>query len=429
MDNTVRLVFHSASTGSGFKDVARDAASSKKALASFNRGIGFVGSSIGGIGSKFGQVASMLLSGGIWGAAVSAATMGVSKLFHAFEGMKAKNDEVTRSFREQIKYLRSAEHAAEGYRKRVQQWKDAKAAADKADEDAEKARAEAVEREKQVERERIAFQDQYYALEKQIAEEKFKNESAGKDDLTMLKGKIELMRKIADIDVSVAKDKLSSAKGSGSGNAEDIAEREYKLAVERRKSVDVEARKLVDAYQKKKDAELDAAAKKAEEEEKERKQLESAKRRKELEEKAMKIREEGEKRIKALEDQIVAAKKMANVLEENAARARGVNFGDWARGERDRARDKRIEDRRQANRERSVQVEIDRLEKMNPRVMTSGQKNRLSRLREWQANQDPNNNPALNQANKLQEQRDKVEKDMLAELKNISASLKESITI
>lgn len=428
-DNIVRLLFNTQSTGSGFSDVSKGAASAQKSLESLKQGIGFVGSAVGGVGSQFSRVATMLLSGGIWGAAISAATMGISKLFNALEGMKAKNDEVTRSFREQIKYLRSAEHAAEGYRKRVEEWKRAKSESDKAEEDAAKAKIEALEKEKQIERERMAFEEQYYALEKQIAEEESKVALADADELTVLKSKIELMRKMADSDVSVAKGKLSSAHATGGGYAADLAERELRLAEARRKSVDVEARKLVDAYKKKKESEEAAAAKKKEEEEKEREQLESARKRKEIEEKALRIREEGEKRIKELESQIAEAKSEAARLEENAARARGVGFGDWARGERDRAKEERTEARRQANRERSVQAEINNLEKMNPRTMTKWQKSRLSKLREWQADQDPNNNPMLKQADRLQAKRDKLEDDMLKELKDIKAALKDATTL
>ena len=148
-----------------------------------------------------------------------------------------------------------------------------------------------------------------------------------------------------------------------------------------------------------------------------------------LEERRNEIRNNGAKAIKEIEDKIVAAKEEAARLEENAAKARGVGFGDWMREGRNEDRANRTEARRQENREKQVSQELDRLEKTNPRTRTRWQNERIAKLREWQADQDPANNPALNKVKQIQAQKDKIQEDMLTELQKISAALDAATTL
>ena len=96
---------------------------------------------------------------------------------------------------------------------------------------------------------------------------------------------------------------------------------------------------------------------------------------------------------------------------------------------RNEDRANRTEARRQANREKQVSQELDRLEKTNPRTRTRWQNERIAKLREWQADQDPANNPALNKVKQLQAQKDKIQEDMLTELQKISAALDAATTL
>lgn len=59
------------------------------------------------------------------------------------------------------------------------------------------------------------------------------------------------------------------------------------------------------------------------------------------------VRQAGAKTLRDIDNQIQQAQNEAQVLEENAQRARGgKTFGEWQRGERDLAREQRIADNR-----------------------------------------------------------------------------------
>lgn len=133
-------------------------------------------------------------------------------------------------------------------------------------------------------------------------------------------------------------------------------------------------------------------------------------------------------RMKQIDKEIAAAKKEANELEKNAARARGKSFGDWQRGERDLARQKRTEDGQNEKNIRAAQNELKRLEerqRRSPRSMTRGQRERMARLREFLIDQDPKNNPALKKAQELEAKKQKLAEDTANGIKDIKKILEQ----
>ena len=133
-------------------------------------------------------------------------------------------------------------------------------------------------------------------------------------------------------------------------------------------------------------------------------------------------------RMKQIDKEIAAAKKEADELEKNAARARGKSFGDWQRGERDLARKKRTEDGQNEKNINAAKNELKRLEerqRRSPRSMTKGQRERMARLREFLIDQDPKNNPALKKAQELEAKKQKLAEDTANGIKEIKKILEQ----
>lgn len=416
--NIVKLVFESIAQGSGFAKVSAETSALRKNLGFASGAVAKLSQAFGNMGNLIGGSLSAILRGNFWEIGARACGFLVDKIKDHNRLMK----DAALAARGLSREYMTLEYAAAQYRKRVEEWHKAKEASDKAEADAAEKRKEAAEAEKRQERERLSFEQKYYNLEQQIAEEIRKRESLDADELTKLKLKIELMRKIADENVRQAKRNLASAKENGNGYDQDTAEKELMLAKERQKTVDVEARKLVDAYSKAKDAALKKAAAARDAEEKAAREAEKEKKRAEIEQKREEAELRHKKEVAAIEKEISAAKERAAKLEENALRARGKSADDWLAGERDLAREKRsdITAKRVARSER----ELENLEAMNPRAMSKWQRNRLAKLREWKADQDPNNNPELKAAKNLEQKREQMIAEQLKELKEINANLK-----
>ena len=420
--NIVKLVFQSVAQGSGFAKVSAETAELRKNLGLASGAIGQLSQAFGTIGRLAGGAVSDLLRGNIWSLAARSCGFLIDKIKEHNKLMKDAAFAARGLSREYM----TLEYAQAGYQKRVEGWRRAKEAADKAEKEAAEARKKEAEAAKSMEKDRLTFEQKYYSLEKQIGEEIKKRESLNADELTQLKEKARAMIAAADLSVRNAKGNLAYAKEHGSGYDQDIAQKELDLELQRRKTISAEVRKMAEDYKRQKKLKED------EFEEWERKNDEEIKAELEktrLEERRNEIRNNGAKAIKEIEDKIVAAKEEAARLEENAAKARGVGFGDWMREGRNEDRANRTEARRQANREKQVSQELDRLEKTNPRTRTRWQNERIAKLREWQADQDPANNPALNKVKQLQAQKDKIQEDMLTELQKISAALDAATTL
>ncbi len=169
--------------------------------------------------------------------------------------------------------------------------------------------------------------------------------------------------------------------------ADLIAEAEAKKAEERARKEAEKAEQLA-----KRKAELEAKAR--EHEEKERLRLEEKIHRQKLRLEAEAVRTSTEQNMALINNEIAALQAAANAWEDNAKRARGVDFGDWARGERDREKDARTAANKQVNREKLVDQEIARLEGMGDKARSKWGNDRLAKLRAWKEAQDPANNKA-----------------------------------
>ena len=423
--NIVKLVIESVGRGSGFSSAVKDIDAMRKNLGFASGAAKMFGKAIGGLGGIVGGSVGALLRGNVWQLGAIAAGKLVSVIKDHNQLMKDASLAARGLSREYM----TLEFAHAQYQKRVEGWRKAKEAADQAEKDAAEARKKEAEAAKSVEKERLSFEQKYYELEKQIAAEISDRESMGEDELTVLKKKFELVRKIADIDVAQARRNLDSARKTGDGSAVSIAENELKLAQERQKTAYKRSSQLVTEFSKAQDKKLADAAAEREQKEKEKREEELSRKRIELREKEDRIREEGEKAILNLEKEIEQTRERADRLEANARKARGVGFGAWSRGERDASRIAREEQSAQEKREKQVDSELERLEKTNPRTRTKWQKERIKRLREWKADQDPNNNPELKKLKDLQDKRDKIQNDMLTELKEIAKQLKAATEI
>jgi hypothetical protein len=135
----------------------------------------------------------------------------------------------------------------------------------------------------------------------------------------------------------------------------------------------------------------------------------------------------------ALEEEIRKAHDEAQVLEQNAQRARGgKTFGEWDRGERDLARDERRQNIRQQNVIRNAQRELSRLEgnARRGRAFTNAHDlARMARLREFIADQDPANNPALKRAQELEKQRKEAEAKMQKDIDAIRKAIEDKVAL
>ena len=179
------------------------------------------------------------------------------------------------------------------------------------------------------------------------------------------------------------------------------------------------------------EAEINAAAKILDAELANVKKLLTAKKeadRNEAESKKTLLQKLHDEHMKQIDREIAAAKKEADELEKNAARARGKSFGDWQRGERDLARQKRTEDGQNEKNINAAKNELKRLEerqRRSPRSMTRGQRERMAKLREYLIDQDPKNNPAMKKAQELEAKKQKLAEDTLKRLEEIAKTLKE----
>lgn len=133
--------------------------------------------------------------------------------------------------------------------------------------------------------------------------------------------------------------------------AKKDAEAKAKAEADAKKKRDDEIKRAEDRYWKKREAELDEESReferamKAEEDAKKAALKQVERNRMNAQKDA--VRQAGAKTLRDIDNQIQQAQNEAQVLEENAQRARGgKTFGEWQRGERDLAREQRIADNR-----------------------------------------------------------------------------------
>lgn len=419
MDSTLKLVFQTVCAGSGLAEVNSQTATLQKRLGKLGQGAQVLGgafsSAFGGLGGVIGRSLGMLLSGGVWGAAAMA-IFGCAKAVSKWRDDARKARLAAKGLSEDFGSL---ERQTRAYQNTLARYRAHKAAVDKANADAEKESAEAERRREQSLKAAISLENDFYSLEAQIAAEKLKAGLADEDELARLKAQGEILRQNAAANVDAAKRGIRQA-DEGVGN-KDLAQKRYELALEQQKNAELSARRLLENYEKAKRKAAEAEALRKREEEARAKAAEKRERdREDAARREADVRKKAAEAVKRIDEQIAAKRAEAAALEENAARARGVNFGDWQRGERDRGRAERSAERKQRNREASVDAEIARIEATSPMARSKWQRDRLAKLRTWKQNQDPDNNPAAQAADALEKQKvavlDRQEK-LLAEIK------------
>ena len=431
MDSTVKLVFQSIAAGSGFATVNAQTAQLQQRLGKLAQGAQVMGRAFGNLGGVIGSGLGMLLQGGVWGAAATAAVVAIDKISSAVKRHNELLKDARLAARGLSREYFTAEFRAERVRKRVERWR--KAAADAAREEAEAQRAAqaAAERRAESQRKCVAYTQQYYALEDQIALEKAKAGLSDEREVVRLRTRVKLMLEAAKAETADARRGVDTARANGGDWDYEIAKQGLRLAEAREATARAEARRLVEDYRKARQAAEDAAEDAVEEEmermrDEAEAEAERQRKREQAERKAGEIRKAYGEAMRRIEEQIAAKRAEAARLEENAARARGVSFGDWARGERDRDRQARAEARKQANRERQVDDEIAKIEGISPRARSTWHRQRLALLKTWKANQDPANNPAAKAADGLERKRDALLAEQNKTLDRIASLLEET---
>ena len=423
------------STLNGVGKLDAEISANKQAISAWGKVLTTVGGDLGVLGGKIGGVASLLgkLKLGWIGLGLAAAE-GIKHLVDAVKNYKKLADDAALAAKGLSKEYMTMEAAQRGYSKRVEEYrkkKDAQERANKAAADEAKKNAES---EAKARAEQIEFGKQVLTLD-QINKTRRERDAIGKSELDKAEAEAETIREEAALAVQLAQIEKENVRSKirrgevGDGvKALTKADKELQLALARQEKAEVEAaQKIADAKER--------IAKEAAEKEKkiaeEARQAETKARMAQLREEE-KARRAQAARVQAdLQKQIEAAQAEAAKLEENAKRARGgKTFGEWARGERDIANEQRKADRRQANVIRNAEDQIRRLESEQRRFGRGFSPQRaaaLAKLREFVADQDPNNNPALKKARELEEKRRKAEEQAQRDIAAIKKALEAGI--
>ncbi len=429
----INLTIAERRTGNGLASAANDVGILNSRLGMSKKGVADLSRAAGMLGGTFGQVFKLVLGGGMWQLGAQALTTVI--------GLMKKHNELMKDARLAARGLSreymTLEAAARGYQRRVEQWRKRKAEADKEEEDAVKAAAKAQEDAKRRTLEHLGIEKEYYTLQQKIIEERRKAELIDADELTRAKAMAAELKEQAELRVRLAQRDIDAAKVRDNKSEQMNAEEAMKLAKLQVETAVKEGEKIVRDAEKKMAEEAAAAAKKLEDE-KAKLAAEADKKRREAEKKAANeridaIRQEHKAKMDALEEEIRKAHDEAQVLEENAKRARGgKTFGEWERGERDLARDERRQNIRQQNVIRNAQRELSRLEgnARRGRAFTNAHDlARMARLREFIADQDPNNNPALKRAQELEKQRKEAEAKMQKDIDAIRKAIEDKVAL
>lgn len=430
MGSTIKLVFQTIAAGSGLAEINAQTGAMQKKLGKLGQGFSTLGAQVGGAFGKIASGIGMLATGGIWGALIMAGTAAAGKVTEMYTSYRKLRREANLAARGISAEWLSADYAHKQYLKRIdemrakaRQLRDEEEAAAKAEEAAAKAKIDARNAAMKLERD-------YYSLEEQIAQEKIKQGLSSGDELTQLKAKIQLMAAAAKANVADKQRAVDHAEErfkemGGSGGDLDIARKELELAKAKAETTKAEAQKLLDDYKARKEAaqaEADAKLEAMRREDEE--QAAKDAKRKEAEEAIARIRKNAAEAVAGIEEKIAAKKQEAADWEENAKRARGVNFGDWDRGERDRAHDAAIDEKKQKKREAKVAQEIAQIEAMSPRARSKWHKERLAKLRQWRDAQNPANNAAADEVAALQKKAAEIAEKSEAHLAKIEDLMK-----
>ena len=434
MGSTFKLVFQTILAGSGFAKLDAQTSSLQKKLGKMSQGVSILGRGFGKLGGMIGSSIGMLLQGGIWGAAATVATAAVTKIIDKWKEHKKAVEETNKEIRRlkagYAKGWDTDDFRHDAYKRRVEGYKQADEAAKKDEADAAKAEAESRKRLVESMKDANKLERDYYALESQIALEKMKSGLESEKENERLKAKVQLALAASKAKVEAAERDHAIATrewegGFGVVGEVDLARKRLELAKAEAETVKASAKREVEAYRERKRAAKEEEERKAEmaafefeEEQKRRRDRERGER------KIAEIRQKAAADAAAVEAKIADLKKKGAEWEEAAKRARGVSFGDWRRGERDREREERRAERAQRGREGQVDRELDRLIHTNPKLRTAWQKNRIGQLMEWKRAQDEANNPANAAIDQLEEEKRRLAEKSEKHLADISQAMK-----
>lgn len=378
------------------------------------------GTALGGVGKAFAAISSGTVAA-VAGIAAVVSGLGVylAKSREAESAAKA----LKRTYNEGYAGHSSVQSHA-GYGRRQEKYAKEDAEAAKVAQEEEKAE---LERQKKIEQEKreVAWESVVYerklakaraANKRQEAIERLRlDEAEEQDEYRKLVARRKLVEAEAQERVTQAQNEVEGSKYDGLLAQEEamgkLKKAQSDLNVARQESANLlreaseRAREEYEARQK----EIELAAKRAENE---RKAKEAAKQ-----------REDTTKQILALENQINAAREKAKQWDDAAGPARDSSFGDWARSGRDSEREKKNQEAKRQRRIAGARREYERLAKMNPKAITKGDREKLGKLREYLSFQDDRNNPFANDAQKLEEEKKKLQESMDKHLANIDSAL------
>ena len=148
----------------------------------------------------------------------------------------------------------------------------------------------------------------------------------------------------------------------------------------------------------------------------------------EKERRANEIKKTTTEQILSLEKEIANTKEQADNWDRNADAARGQNFGDWSRGQRDNERANRDAKNQRDKNINRAKSEYDRLRSMNPKAMSKWHKERLGQLSEYLGYQS-GNNPHLKTLEEKEQERDNLQKSMDEHLKNLDEAISGNVAL
>lgn len=429
--STLRLVFQTVLAGSGFAKLDAQTSAMQKKLGKVAQGAQVMGQAFGSAGKLVGRSLGMLLTGGVWGAAAAVAVKAVESITSAVrkhrEEVKALDREVERVKRGYAKGFDTEEFRHEAYARRLESYAQEDADAKKA----AKAREAAAKRESESRKAMGRLELEYYGLEERIALERMKSGLESGKENERLKARLALVLATAKASVSARERELAVKerewkRGDGKGEDVDLARKRLELAKAEAETAKASVKAEVEAFRERKRQEREEAERREEmaafefEEERRKAAL-----REKGEAKAAEIRKKAGEDAAAVEAKIAEAKKRGEAWEARAEAARGQSFGDWQRGERDRERQERGDERKRNGRLASADREIGRLARMNPKLRTEGQSKRLKDLVEWRRMQDAKNNPANGEVADLERERQLIAERSEKHLEAISKAMKD----
>lgn len=431
MSKDIHIKIGSSFSGEGFKELNNALKASSNGAKNVIKPVNDVMNAFSDLGggagkalSTAGKLLGSFASMGVWGLLIAS----VSSAVGWFVKWRKETEDTKLAMQGLSREYMTLDAAVAGYNRRIERMK-------KAHEEAKKAEKERADQAKKILASNEVWQnedqkkqmlasnkhvDQYRVAQSAARSAALQGEMLGAaNPYEEAKIRIRQMAENAQEAVRKARFALDDARIGGDKSEIRVAEINLEAALQRLKNAKEEAKAI--ARQVKEEYERQAAVARAEDQ------------REKLSEEAARVRAivaEREKahadKISELDKRIEEARDRAAKLEENAAKARGISVGDWLKNRRNEEREKAKEERLQAGRMKNAQEELDRL--TNPRtrrVRSDWEKKRIADLQEWIADQDPNNNPALQEAQRLEAEKSRISKEQLTELQSLNARLKE----